>query len=628
MQSKTSFFNVEIFRKNITHFWPVWLGYLLVLLCVFPMRLMIGTGYTYGYMNAEEIAQMHKYEYITALFPQNQGFVPALICLASGLVMAMCVFAYLYQPRSAYMFHSLPVTRGELFVTNYLSGLCMLWVPVLVSFLTGMTICVLRGITALEFLLAWFIIMLVESLFFYSMAVLVGMFTGHILAMLVFTLILNVLFIGCRYMITALMGRLVYGLSQSYADRQNSIFSPVIFLGNRICVEGWIEEQYELCGMKYIGIYGVVAVVFTVTAYILYRRRRLETTGDLLCIKGTRPVFRWGLAACAAFLAAFVCCDFLDAMVPSPGGIFALALSVVIVVGGFAFFAAEMLLKKRVMVFTRKKWIECGVFVLAASAFLVAVECDAFGLETKIPDIEDVEKADLRLHFEIEETDRTDIEEIMDIHRKIIEDKNEYEQYRFGEMASVEIDYQMKNGEVMVRTYQVPASASYYADQDSVVSRIYGISVEPEHYLQGMLCMNYRDVRVMTADMEFFDDDLRADSVQFNDAQAQMLYNAYLRDIREGHIVIPVMGEEQVYMNQLSFHLYCREGIQLSRSQRLYYADGFTQDYYVSLIINNKCVHLMAALDHLGVLDEDHQLYLTEDYWRRNEELYNQETDQ
>lgn len=623
MQSKTSFFNPEIFRKNITHFWPVWLLYLMALLCIFPLRLMIGTGYTYSYMNAAEIAQMRKYEYITALFPNGQGFVPALICLTASLVTAMCVFAYLYQPRSAYMFHSLPLTRGELFVTNYLSGLCMLWLPILMSFLTGMMICVLRGITALEFLFAWFLVMLGESLFFYSMAVLVGMLTGHILAMLMFTLILNVLFIGCRYIVTALMGRLVYGLSQSYADRQNSILSPVIFMGNRICVDGWYEGQYELQGLKYIGVYCIAALVFIVAAYILYLRRRLETTGDLLCIKGTRPVFRWGLAACAAFLAAVVCCDFFDMMIASPGGMFAMALSVVIVVGGLAFFAAEMLLKKRMLVFTRKKWIECSVFIVLAAAFVVAVECDVFGLEKMIPNPEDVEKANIRLYFDVEETERADIEEIMDIHRKIIEDKAEYEQYQFGEVSNVEIDYQMKNGEVMVRTYQVPSSPVYYADQHSVVSRIYGISVEPENYLRGNLCMNYRDVRVVTAEMEFYDEALNMSQVQFNDAQTQLLYSAYLRDIREGHIVIQVLGEEeQLYINQLNLHLYCREGIQLPRLQRLQMGYDI-QDYYVNLDINNRCVHTLAVLEQIGVLDDKHQILPWAEYWRRSDELYN-----
>ncbi|MDE7063002.1 MAG: ABC transporter permease [Lachnospiraceae bacterium] len=625
MQSKTSFFSPEIFRKNIVQFWPVWLIYLLALLCIFPLRLMISTGYTYSYMNAQEIAQMHKYEYIMALFPQGQGFVSAIICLAAGLVTAMCVFAYLYQPRSSYMFHSLPLTRGELFATNYLSGLCVLWLPILVSFLTGMTICVLRGITALEFLFAWFVIMLGESLFFYSMAVLVGMFTGHIFAMLMFTLILNVLFIGCRYIVTALMGRLVYGLSQSYADRQNSILSPVIFMGNRIGVRGWGEGQYEVHGMQYIGVYCVAALVFVVVGYILYRRRRLETTGDLLCIKGTRPVFRWGLAACAAFLAAYVCCDFFDMMIASPGGMFVLALSVVIVVGGLAFFAAEMLLKKRVLVFTRKKWIECGVFIVMAASFVVAVECDVFGLEKKIPDLEDVEKASIRLYFDVEETDRSEIEEIMDIHRKIIADKTEYEQYQFGEVSNVEIDYQMKNGEMMVRTYQVPSSPAYYADQHSVVSRIYGMSVEPENYLRGNLCMNYRDVRVVTAEMEFFDDALNISWVKFNDVQTQLLYNAYLRDIREGHIVIQVMGEEQqLYINQLNLSLYCREGIQLPRLQQLQMGYD-VQDWYVNLDINSRCVHTIAVLNQLGVLDDKHQILPWAEYWRRNEELYNSE---
>ena len=46
-----------------------------------------------------------------------------------------------------------------------------------------------------------------------------GMFSGQLLAMPVFTIILNVLYIGCRYVITCMISTIGYGMANSYADR-------------------------------------------------------------------------------------------------------------------------------------------------------------------------------------------------------------------------------------------------------------------------------------------------------------------------------------------------------------------------------------------------------------------------
>lgn len=45
MRSKTSYFNETVFWKNITHFWPVWLIYTILLLCMVPLRLLVNSGF-------------------------------------------------------------------------------------------------------------------------------------------------------------------------------------------------------------------------------------------------------------------------------------------------------------------------------------------------------------------------------------------------------------------------------------------------------------------------------------------------------------------------------------------------------------------------------------------------------
>ena len=141
MQSKTSFFNRTIFWKNITHFWPIWLIYTIFLLCMLPLRLLVNSGISYEGYSAQEITEIKQNNFMQILFPGGSSTPIALLSLAVGIIVAMAVFSYLYNNRSSQMFHSLPVRRTELFISNFLSGLCMILVPILLTFKIGRASC-------------------------------------------------------------------------------------------------------------------------------------------------------------------------------------------------------------------------------------------------------------------------------------------------------------------------------------------------------------------------------------------------------------------------------------------------------------------------------------------------------
>lgn len=92
----------------------------------------------------------------------------------------------------------------------------------------------------------------------------------------------------------------------------------------------------------------------------------------------------------------------------------------------------------------------------------------------------------------------------------------------------------------MVRSYDVPAAKNYYENADSVVSRIYAMSMDPENYLKGNLMVNYDDPNNHIISMEFdtYDQNLEYGSINIPDERAQEIYDAYLKDIRAGHIYL------------------------------------------------------------------------------------------
>ena len=193
MKSKTSCFNRMIFKKNFTHYWPLWalyLGYLMLLMPVQIWQLATNKWYYEDYDAVSRMYEIVQYALETELSPFS-------IFLFS-VVMALAVFSYLYSGKNANMMHALPVNRLELFVTNYLSGLSFLLVPEIIAFLVSVLVCLANGITCIQYLFIGLICQMGISFFAYSMAVFIAMFTGHAFAMPAYYYILNYLYVGCH----------------------------------------------------------------------------------------------------------------------------------------------------------------------------------------------------------------------------------------------------------------------------------------------------------------------------------------------------------------------------------------------------------------------------------------------
>lgn len=98
----------------------------------------------------------------------------------------------------------------------------------------------------------------------------------------------------------------------------------------------------------------LVGVVLIVISCLLYQKRKLEATGDVLTIPATRPVFRWGMAFCVAFLTAILLNGLFGVLVHTSLGNFLMVLFTTLIAGFLAFFVAEMILTKKLRVVTKR----------------------------------------------------------------------------------------------------------------------------------------------------------------------------------------------------------------------------------------------------------------------------------
>lgn len=628
MRSKTSFFNGTIFKKNISHYWPLWLVFFVYLICQLPVGLFLGISAVDASNSAELLLQWKTDAYFCVL----KDTLNPVSCFAAGAISAMAVFHFMYYARCVHAYHSLPVRREELFLTNYFSGFLFYTVPLLLSFLMGACICALKGITSLEYLLIWFLLMEGMCFFFYNMTILVGMFTGQFFAVPLLTLILNYLYVGCRYVLLTIMGMISYGLSDVYSDRLVSFLSPLYFMMGKVnFAVDWSgnKSSYLINGCQYVAVYAGLGLIGGIAAFFMYRKRKVECVGDILAIGAVKPVFRWIFAGAVSMLFATIVCGSIPQKDSHKQ--FLMVLFVVLVMGVICFFAAEMLLQRKFKVWKGRRFLECGIYSLVMAAFLICLECDVFGMEKRLPDVSEIARAQLNLYYPLYGEEEEDIEQILKIHRRIIDSKEEFEDYyangKQGGYATgyVGIRYVLKDGTPFIRNYQIPVDKAYLMDEGSVVSDIRKASCDVEMYLKGNLCLNFADVEIKSISLDVYNEELEVDELSIEEQDWKLFFEALKADILEGNILVDLGNDNEQeddynYWNSLNMELFSSKGI------RDYWDEVFTEDAKAQsavycITFNRRCSHILEVVNHLGLVNEtDHQLLTGKEYVRIQEE--------
>ena len=91
MKSKTSSFNTTIFKKNLTHYWPIWIVYLCYLIVVVPLSIWLYANNESNYIGNVPLTQKQYYVIGSALAGAgigNTGFY----CSGSGSTCSVFLF--------------------------------------------------------------------------------------------------------------------------------------------------------------------------------------------------------------------------------------------------------------------------------------------------------------------------------------------------------------------------------------------------------------------------------------------------------------------------------------------------------------------------------------------------------
>ncbi|NLW02496.1 MAG: hypothetical protein GX027_04435 [Clostridiaceae bacterium] len=372
MRLKTSSFNKGIYFFNLKRFWLTAFSFAFLLtlnILNFLRYVSANTFGSYSVFEPGEVAlEIFRYSdiLVTFLFP------------FFSLISALAVFSHIHFQKNTAMIHALPIDRKGLFTTHYLSGLTLVLLPLAVSGAILIVGELLMGITHIAGSLLWMLVSAVILFLLYSFAVFVGMFTGHLAAHALFFFIFNFLAVFLKDVIRTVLMSLLYG----YASSSYSLvdpFSPIVYLEE-------FFSGFSIGKGNYLVLvcYLAAGLAFVLGARAVYRKRHMETAGDVISLKVMKPVFKYSVAFCSSALLGSIIVSLMNF-----GRDFPVFLISYLIGGFIGYFAAEMLLKKTFGVFRHIKGFL--IFALVIVFLLSSINFDFFGYETYVPDASDVE---------------------------------------------------------------------------------------------------------------------------------------------------------------------------------------------------------------------------------------------
>ena len=625
MRSGTSYFNKTLFAKHFARFWPIWGLYGLIWTMCLPLGILLDSRSGWTQVRARVLP-------LNYLDTSGWFSAATFLAVVFGLLAAMAVFSYLYSARSVGLFHALPLRREGLFLTSYLAGLGFLILPNAAVFLLALAAEAACGAVVFSSLFTWLVVSSLLGLFFYSFAVFCAMFTGHILALPAFYVVLNGLAAGLAVLFGQMAHEFLFGFDgAAWLTAVASWLSPVLRLSACHVViptvmdaAGTGRADYAsayFTGLGYVALYALVGVALAAVALAVYRRRQLETAGDVVSVSWVRPVFKYGVAFCAAVALGETLYSLFSALLPR--GAWGLLL-MLLLWGAVGYFVAEMLLRKKFWVF-RGSWKGCVVLLCCLAAAMCLMEFDVTGFEKRVPDPARVQSVSLDMGSTAPYDDangRTltletpeELAAVTELHRAIVARKADIEGtepgYTYERLDSgleveasgqawVQLRYTLTDGSVVTRSYHIPLTQEALDDPDTPAARLDALLNAPgqaeKAYFGAMAEGDYLISAVVT--QPYYDEEgaYYYDEKPVDSAGLEELWSAVQADLADGSL-----GRRYLLENQARLENCCVNDLILTfrRAGQPARTDG-SDTYSVTVTLQTTGARTLAALEQYG----------------------------
>lgn len=584
MRSAKSFFNPTIARSDLRHYWPLLFGYVGIWTLLLPLRVW----------------NYHTYTPVDDSFmqPRNEALLRAcvdnyataiIMALCFGVGMVMLVFSYMMNTRSTGAMHALPIRRGGLFATHFLTGFAMLVAGNLFIALLTWLAAVAVGMPLSQALLTWLVMVTVLELFFMALATLCAVLTGWLLAV-------PVLYAAANGGVIALtmLGRVVASLLLRGYSFESDVTAPVRWLTpvyqmfHGLCQSVYSSWRYELTndqvpsgltatGWQTLLWYGLAALVLLALSYFLYTRRKSELSGDPVAFRWLRPVFRLGIGLAGGLAAGLLLYYIVVLYTENESNPLSRLCVCLVLMGAICYFAAAMLVNKSLKVF-RRGWKGAVLTAAVLVLLCVGIRADLFGYSRWLPAQDEI--LEVRAQVGVCDLDYDDdpaaIEAVLRLHEAIL-DAGEQE-HDDMDMRHFIVRYRLRDGRTVSRQYRFDLNGPANGEMRDFVAL-------PKVQLAFLLSNKGTTdtTRLLSGYVYLYGakDGMEDIELELTAQQAQALYQAALSDAENGRVLQDPNG--YAYVANIQIDLYGEE-------------------CYCSIYnLTTTCTDTLAVLEELGI---------------------------
>lgn len=454
MKLKVCFCNKTVLKTDITRFAPVWASYLL------GLAMMVLLQFSGGSDDAAKTSIVYDFNRLCMLGVGINGLY--------ALVVVQALFGDLLNPRLCNALHAMPVTRDGYYGAHLIAGVLFALVPnCLVLLPTSLLLPRQVASVSLLSLLA----LSLQYIFYLGTALTAVQLAGNRIGMVLIYGILNFATVLLYWFVAMVFIPLTYGkdISISWVARicptvamyEGTYFAPVdhsYYIGDtyHYVFDGISMGDVWLKAAVCAGL-GVVCMAI---AQLLYRKRRLETAGDLVAHSILSPFF---LTLYTLTVAAFLHLAVTQLTQGAISEYFFLPLGLI---AGYV--TGLMLLRRTSRVFRWRLLVPLGGILAVCALCVLSIATDAFHVIRRVPDAQDVQSvvlAPVQMSYSnaaLTLTEKDEIEDILAYHQGAL--RNWQKQvgdcllqrdghWSPGGYYNIQLRYTLKNGSTFQRRY-------------------------------------------------------------------------------------------------------------------------------------------------------------------------------
>ena len=372
---------IPLVGYTIRHTSVIWIAFTFVLILLLPLTQLLNDP---GLSNSRAI-------YLGAPFE-----IGRMLVIPVCMLMAIRAFDYLTKEKETTFFHSLPYSRTKIFVVNALTGFALIVVPLLFVCLAAVLVSLIQGTGIVIYYFALYGVLCSECFYVYAFSILMVMLFSNKGSLFPMTAILF-----CYTEIMFFIINITVNNLMSIIDLVRPSTAGLLFLSPlRVCFTAGLRYDsipvinrfggFSFTDLDKVLITEIISgVIMTILAYILYRKRKSESSGEVVAFKSCRYIFKWGFSLS---LALFMTMLF---GITSVYGIKDSTTKNIIICSIFIAFSlilyiiAEMIVSKKFNIF---KKVSLQLVPLFAVTLLLSVltVTDTFGIKDYVPHPDDV----------------------------------------------------------------------------------------------------------------------------------------------------------------------------------------------------------------------------------------------